>query len=86
MGLTRAEKRAKAEEIAEFSELGEFLNLPIRAYSRGGMALRLFFSIATGICLSCCCCFCWRCGGLCGIEKRRQSRYFVGERARNTRL
>ena len=48
MGLSRAETRAKAEEIAEFSELGEFLHLPIRTYSTG-MALRLFFSIATSI-------------------------------------
>jgi ABC-type polysaccharide/polyol phosphate transport system ATPase subunit len=48
MGLSRAQARAKAEEIAEFSELGEFLHLPIRTYS-SGMALRLFFSIATSI-------------------------------------
>jgi ABC-type polysaccharide/polyol phosphate transport system ATPase subunit len=48
MGLSRAEMRVKAEEIAEFSELGEFLYLPIRTYSTG-MALRLFFSIATSI-------------------------------------
>lgn len=48
MGLTRAETQAKAEEIAEFSELGDFLHLPIRTYS-SGMALRLFFSIATSI-------------------------------------
>jgi ABC-type polysaccharide/polyol phosphate transport system ATPase subunit len=40
--------RVKAEEIAEFSELGDFLYLPIRTYS-SGMALRLFFSIATSI-------------------------------------
>ena len=48
MGLSRAEMRAKAEEIADFSELGDFLYLPIRTYS-SGMALRLFFSIATSI-------------------------------------
>jgi lipopolysaccharide transport system ATP-binding protein len=48
MGLTRAEIKAKAEEIAEFSELGDFLDLPLRTYS-GGMALRLLFSIATSI-------------------------------------
>ena len=48
MGLTRSEVEAKAEEIAEFSELGGFLDLPIRTYS-SGMALRLFFSIATCI-------------------------------------
>jgi ABC-type multidrug transport system ATPase subunit len=39
---------AKVAEIAQFSELGEFLKLPIRTYS-SDMILRLFFSIATGI-------------------------------------
>ena len=48
MGLSRSEMQAKIEEIADFSELGEFLNFPIRTYS-SGMALRLYFSIATSI-------------------------------------
>jgi ABC-2 type transport system ATP-binding protein/lipopolysaccharide transport system ATP-binding protein len=48
MGLKHSEIEAKVEEIAEFSELGDFLDLPIRTYS-SGMALRLFFSIATSI-------------------------------------
>jgi len=48
LGLTRSQIQAKADEIAEFSELGDFLNLPIRTYS-SGMVLRLFFSIATSI-------------------------------------
>jgi len=48
MGLKRSEIEEKVEEIAEFSELGKFLELPIRTYS-SGMALRLFFSIATSI-------------------------------------
>jgi lipopolysaccharide transport system ATP-binding protein len=48
MGLSRAESQDKAAEIAEFSELGDFLYLPIRTYS-SGMLLRLFFSIATSI-------------------------------------
>lgn len=48
LGLTQYEIAAKVEEIAEFSELGDFLHLPMRTYS-SGMALRLFFSIATSI-------------------------------------
>ncbi len=36
----------KLKEIAEFSELGEFLNMPVRFYS-AGMLVRLAFSIAT---------------------------------------
>jgi ABC-type polysaccharide/polyol phosphate transport system ATPase subunit len=48
MGLSRRETEEKAEEIGEFSELGDYLHLPIRTYS-SGMALRLFFSIATSI-------------------------------------
>jgi ABC-type polysaccharide/polyol phosphate transport system ATPase subunit len=35
-------------EIAEFSELGEYLDLPIRTYS-SGMVTRLCFAIATAI-------------------------------------
>jgi ABC-type polysaccharide/polyol phosphate transport system ATPase subunit len=38
----------KSGAIAEFSELGEFLNMPVRYYS-AGMLVRLAFSIATAI-------------------------------------
>ena len=48
MGLTPAEIRQKTEEIAEFTELGEFLNIPIRTYS-SGMQLRLAFAISTSV-------------------------------------
>lgn len=48
MGLSFAEADALTPSIAEFSELGEYLALPIRIYSRG-MFLRLAFAISTCI-------------------------------------
>jgi len=48
MGLNRSEIEERVREIAEFSGLGEYLNLPIRTYS-SGMVLRLYFSIATSV-------------------------------------
>jgi ABC-type polysaccharide/polyol phosphate transport system ATPase subunit len=48
MGLSRREIEDRTDEIASFSELGEFLDLPIRTYS-AGMTLRLMFSIATSV-------------------------------------
>jgi ABC-type polysaccharide/polyol phosphate transport system ATPase subunit len=47
-GETPADVDRKQAGIAEFSELGEFLNMPIRYYS-AGMLVRLAFSIATAI-------------------------------------
>jgi ABC-type polysaccharide/polyol phosphate transport system ATPase subunit len=47
-GETPRTVRAKRDAIAEFSELGEFLNMPVRYYS-AGMLVRLAFSIATAI-------------------------------------
>lgn len=46
LGLRRAEIRARMDEIAEFTELGDFLNLPIRTYS-AGMQMRLAFAVST---------------------------------------
>jgi ABC-type polysaccharide/polyol phosphate transport system ATPase subunit len=48
MGLSFAEARRLSPSIQEFSELGEFLRLPVRTYSTG-MFLRLAFAIATSI-------------------------------------
>ena len=45
LGMTRRQVREKFAEIAAFSELGEFLECPIRTYSSGMMA-RLGFSVA----------------------------------------
>ena len=47
-GVARSHIPAKAEEIAEFSELGAFLNIPISRLS-SGMLMRLAFSISTSI-------------------------------------
>jgi ABC-type polysaccharide/polyol phosphate transport system ATPase subunit len=47
-GETPRTVRAKKQAIAEFSELGDFLNMPVRYYS-AGMMVRLAFSIATAI-------------------------------------
>jgi lipopolysaccharide transport system ATP-binding protein len=46
LGLKAKQIAALSEEIAEFSELGDFLNVPVRTYS-SGMTLRLAFSIST---------------------------------------
>jgi ABC-type polysaccharide/polyol phosphate transport system ATPase subunit len=47
-GETPRSLRAKLYEIAEFSELGEFLSSPVRHYS-SGMLVRLAFAVATAI-------------------------------------
>ena len=47
-GLTPSHIRSKIDEIADFTELGDYLNLPVRTYS-SGMMLRLAFAISTSI-------------------------------------
>ncbi len=47
-GETPRTVKDKRDAIAEFSELGDFLNTPVRYYS-AGMLVRLAFSIATAI-------------------------------------
>jgi ABC-type polysaccharide/polyol phosphate transport system ATPase subunit len=47
-GETPKTIRAKIEAIADFSELGDFLKMPVRYYS-AGMLVRLAFSIATAV-------------------------------------
>ncbi len=48
LGLTKKETDDKLGDIIEFSELGEFIDMPIRTYS-SGMHLRLAFAVATMI-------------------------------------
>lgn len=45
LGYTEAEVRDRMGAIVAFSELGEFIDMPIRTYS-SGMQMRLAFSIA----------------------------------------
>jgi len=46
LGLSKAEVKEKFHEIVEFSELGEFIEMPMRTYS-SGMQLRLAFAVST---------------------------------------
>ena len=48
LGLSDAEIRQKTEDIAAFTELGDYLDLPLRTYSIG-MRVRLAFAISTAV-------------------------------------
>jgi ABC-2 type transport system ATP-binding protein len=48
LGFSKAEIRARLDEIIEFTELGQFIDMPLRAYS-AGMRARLDFAISTSI-------------------------------------
>lgn len=48
LGLSPVEIRERIEEIAAFTELGDYLSMPTRTYS-SGMQVRLSFAIATAI-------------------------------------
>jgi len=48
MGLSLNEVKQIEEEIADFTELGDFLNMPVRTYS-SGMHMRLGFAVSTAV-------------------------------------
>jgi lipopolysaccharide transport system ATP-binding protein len=48
LGLSRREALAKQEAIIEFSEIGDYIDQPIRTYS-SGMVLRLAFSVVVNL-------------------------------------
>jgi len=48
LGMSDAEIRDKQREIADFCELGDYLDLPIRTYSNG-MRVRLAFAVSTAV-------------------------------------
>jgi ABC-2 type transport system ATP-binding protein len=45
-GMSRSQMRNSIDDIVDFTELGDFLNMPVRTYSNG-MQMRLAFAIAT---------------------------------------
>ena len=46
LGMSATEIKAKTPEIIEYSELGDFIEMPVRTYSTG-MHMRLAFTIST---------------------------------------
>lgn len=46
LGIAKSEIQKNLAEIIEFSELGNFIDVPVRTYS-SGMALRLAFAVST---------------------------------------
>ena len=48
LGMSAAEIETKIDDIASFTDLGEFLDFPVRCYS-SGMLLRLAFATSTAV-------------------------------------
>lgn len=48
LGMSRAEVKARVDQIIEYAELGDFIDEPVRTYS-SGMFMRLAFAVATHV-------------------------------------
>lgn len=48
LGSNRQQMDARTEDIERFTELGDFLKVPVRTYS-SGMVMRLMFAVATSV-------------------------------------
>lgn len=48
LGMSDAEIRSKTDEIIEFADIGDYIDLPVRTYS-SGMRMRLAFAVSTAI-------------------------------------
>jgi len=48
LGFSKEQITSKEQEIIDFTELGDFINVPVKYYS-SGMSVRLAFAIATSI-------------------------------------
>jgi lipopolysaccharide transport system ATP-binding protein len=48
MGLRRREVDGLIDEICDFSELGDYIDMPVRTYS-SGMSMRLAFAVSTSV-------------------------------------
>lgn len=73
LGIESSKLQEKVDEIATFSELGEYLNFPIRTYS-SGMVMRLAFGIATAVTADILLLDEWLSAGDANFAKRAQER------------
>lgn len=73
MGLSRKEIVRKTPEIAEFTGLGDYLNMPVRTYS-SGMMMRLAFTVSTSVCADIVLMDEWLSVGDMEFQKRAQER------------